>query len=936
MGLPPMTDQSPAPLDVRPGGARRGWGVSIIWMVPLIALIVILSVAYQTYQDRGVLIEIAFENGSGISTDTPIRYRDIEVGTVEKVTFSTNLADVIVAARIDKTVAPFLDDDARFWVVEPDVTLRGVSGLDTVLSGVYIAGSWDTQADVAQTEFIGLDEPPLVSGLQDGLEILLRASNGRSLAQGAPILHKGLQVGFLDEPILDPNGLGVTVVGFIEGPFVNLVTTNTRFWDTSGFSFTVGAEGLGLNVDSIASLIEGGIAFDTVVSGGNPIGQSNIVEVFDIFDSEIDARESLFESPDRSRLTVGITFDENINGLTTGSAVKYQGVRVGEVTAINAEVVEEDDRPRVQLRTTLEIVPTRLGISDNTSEEDALFILAGFVAQGMRARLVTGNILTGALEVELVDVENAPIAFLDTSQDPYPIIPTTASDLSDVADTAEGVLSRINELPIEELLEGAISLMASVEALATDGSLQAAPEELLSAITDVRALIGSEGVQTAPESLQAALNGVEEAVAQANAILAQAQEVDLIGGLATTIDSTNTTVGTINTAAAELPDLIAQFEALTTKATALELEALVAQATASLAEIDAFVASEGVTALPNNVNFALAEVRTLVAALREGGAVENLNAALTAASEAADSVATSVETLPALSARADALLTQLQGGTENLPQISAQLETFITTLNAAELDALAAQANAALAEIEALTSNESTVAIPDNVNAALADLQTLLTQVSEGGAVENLNTALTAASEAANSVAASVEDLPALTARADAVLAQLQTATENLPTITAEIEALVTKANAVEIDALVAQAEGTLANISTFVSAESTQALPASLNETLTELDALLSEIRAGGAVNNVNAMLASASEAAAAVETAAEGLPALSTQAAQLVATINSVAAVYGERGRFTADTAATLRDIQEAADAVSNLARAIQRNPSSLLTGR
>ncbi len=936
MGLPPMTDQSPAPLDVRSGGARRGWGLSFIWLVPLIALIVILSVAYRTYQDRGVLIEIAFLNGSGISTDTPIRYRDIDVGKVEKVSFSSNLADVIVSARIDQTVAPFLDDDAMFWVVEPDVSLRGVSGLDTVLSGVYIAGSWDTQADVAQTEFVGLDDPPLVSGLQDGIEIILRASNGRSLAQGAPILHKGLQVGFLDEPILDPNGLGVTVVGFIEGPFVDLVSTNTRFWDTSGFSFTVGAEGLGLNVDSLASLIEGGVAFDTVVSGGDPIGLTNQVEVFDIFDSETDARESLFQEPDRNRITVGIAFDENINGLSIGSAVKFQGVRVGEVTSINAVVVEEEDRPRVQLRTTLEIAPTRIGISEDTNEEDALIILAGFVAQGMRARLVTGNILTGALEVELIDVENATIAFLDTTQDPYPILPTTDSDLSDVADTAEGVLARINELPIEELLEGAISLMASIEDLARNGDLQAAPEELLGAIGDLRGLIGSEGVQNAPESLQATLGGVEGIVDQVAAILNQAQEADLVGGIATTLDNTNTTVGTINTAAAELPGLIAELEALTAKATALELEALVAQATASLEQIDAYLASEGVTALPNNVNFALAEVRTLVATLREGGAVDNLKTALTAASDAAESVATSVETLPALSSRADALLTQLQGGTENLPEITAQLETLITSLNEAEITALVGQANAALAEIEALASSESTAAIPDNVNTALADLQTLLTQITEGGAVDNLNTALTAASEAATSVAASVEDLPALTARADAVLAQLQTATENLPTITAEIEALVTKANAVEIDALVAQAEATLASISTFVSAESTQALPASLNQTLAELDALLSEIRAGGAVDNVNALLASASEAAAAVETAAEGLPALSRQASQLVATINSVAAVYGERGRFTADTAATLRDIQEAADAVSALARAIQRNPSSLLTGR
>ncbi len=817
-----MTDTpTPAPLDVRTPDAGPG-RFSWIWIVPVLALIVILSVAYRTYQDRGVLIEITFENGSGITKETVIKYRDINVGLVEKVDFTDDLEVVVVHARMDQGIVPYLDDDAQFWVVRPDVTLRGVTGLDTVLSGVYIAGKWDREAESAQDSFTGLETAPLLASNEEGVEILFRAPSGVSLARGAPILHRGLKVGFIDNPVINPDGPGVIAAAFIQQEYVRYVTTNTRFWDTSGFSVSVGASGLALNVDSIASLIEGGIAFDTVVSGGDPIGQTPGPDVFDIFDSETAARESLFERPDTAVLRVGILFDESVNGLAAGSAVKFRGVRVGEVSAINAIVVDDATGPTVRLRTTLELSPTRIGIGEDASQEDALTILADFVAQGLRARLVTGNLLTGALDIELIEVADAPEAALDVARDPFPIIPTTDSEISDVAATAEGVLSRINDLPIEELMQGAIDLMASIETLATDGDLRAAPEELLAILADVRAIIGSEGVQNTPEALQSTLAGIEQVVADIAVIVDDAAQADLVGAIRTTLETTDTFVAGLDETTSALPQVIAEIEALAAKTNALELEALLEQTTATLTSIDALVASDDVAALPGSVNEALDEVRTLVADVRTGGAVENLNAALAATSNAARSVETSVQ------------------------------------------------------------------------------------------------------------------DLPELTERAMDLVTQLQTATENLPQITAEIEALARKANAVEVDALITQATSTLDGIETFISAQDTKDLPATINASLREIDLLLSEVREGGAVENVNAALASASQAAQAIETAAEGLPALSTQATRLANTLNSVAAVYGDRGRFVTDTAATLRDIQAAADAVTALARAIQRNPSSLLTGR
>ena len=119
---------------------------------------------------------------------------------MRKVEFAAGLSDVLVHARIDQKIAPYLDDDAEFWVVRPDVSVRGITGLDTVLGGVYIEGNWDTEADVAQCQFVGVENPPITRAGQRGSVITLRARDGSALSAGAPILHKGIQVGYLETP----------------------------------------------------------------------------------------------------------------------------------------------------------------------------------------------------------------------------------------------------------------------------------------------------------------------------------------------------------------------------------------------------------------------------------------------------------------------------------------------------------------------------------------------------------------------------------------------------------------------------------------------------------------------------------------------------------------------------------------------------------------
>lgn len=655
-------DQSsqPAPLDVRPTRRPLWQRISVVWLVPFLALLVSLGVAYQSYSTQGTLIEISFENASGVTADeTVIKYRDVTVGRVKKVIFADGLTHVLVYARVDSTVVPYLDDDATFWVVRPDVSVRGITGLDTVLGGVYIEGNWDTQADVAQTQFVGLEDAPLTRAGQEGSVISLRTRDGSVLSEGAPILHKGIQVGYLETPTLSFDGNELIAKAFINSPYDRRITSTTRFWDTSGFSISLGTGGVSLDVNSIASLIEGGIAFDTVVSGGRPIRPG---QLFDIFDDEETARSSLFSNPRRSEevLELTILFDSSVSGLAVGSEVRFQGIRIGSVSELSAFVVMQDDAQVVRLRTNIAIEPSRLGLGKNASPEDALELITAYVEDGLRARMITGNILSGSLQVELVQVPNVAPETLVADPLTFPIIPTTKSLITDVAATAEGVLDRINELPVEEVMESAIDLMNSIERLTNNDDLRNVPASAIALLDETRNLVSNDDITAVPSELLGAVDDVRQTVAELNTIIAGISDQDVVTKLSTTLETANAAVANIEEATRNLPAITARVEGIADKLFAVEIDELINNANATLASLDQLIGSDDTATLPTSVSAALDELRLFLGEVRAGGAVENVNAALASASAAAQAIETSVAGLPALSTRATRLVAETE------------------------------------------------------------------------------------------------------------------------------------------------------------------------------------------------------------------------------------------------------------------------------------
>ncbi|AHD00893.1 intermembrane transport protein PqiB [Leisingera methylohalidivorans] len=644
-----MSTPEPAQMDISAQRPSPWRNLSLVWLVPLAALAVSLGVAWKAYSDRGVLISITFKNASGIAAnETTVRYRDVVIGQVENVGFAEDLSKVLVWVRIDKKIAPFLDQDAVFWVVRPEVSTRGISGLSTVLSGVYIEGAWDQDRGSPETSFEGADRPPLVQPGRGGQRITLRTNDGRMISEGAPVLFRGIEVGRLERPRLTVSGDSIVVDAFIEAPHDRRINSATRFWDSSGFSVSIGASGLSLDVDSIASLVAGGIEFDNVFDGGRPVSSG---AVFDIHTDEAAARRTAFARALTGGVAVSVAFGESVAGLTSGAAVQLGGVKVGEVSSLNAAIQSGSNEAEVRLIAELQLDPSLMGLPPGAGEAEVLDFLEQAAAGGLRARLAAAGLFSSELIVELVTLEDAEPAQFNRDAEPFPELPSAPSDLPDFTATAEGALERISELPVEELMAQAIATLASIEALASADSTRQTPVAAVALLEDTRALVADPETRALPGELRSA-------VADLRAILSELEQGRAVANLTTALEQGGRAASSLAAASEELPALVSDFRSLADKANALETEELIRSASQLMKSADSMIDSEGARALPPALTSALDEIRLTLAELRSGGLVSNANATMASARGAADAVAAAAEGLPALSARLERLVAQ--------------------------------------------------------------------------------------------------------------------------------------------------------------------------------------------------------------------------------------------------------------------------------------
>src|SRR5262245_2197110 len=242
---------------------RRRQRISIVWAIPILAAVVAIGIAIQRIMSEGPTITIIVKSAGGVEAGkTFVKYKDVNIGQVTAVQLSQDHSRVEVTAKIDKSAAGLMVEDAKFWVVEPRVTLSGVSGLGTLLSGNFI-GFEVGKSSKSQRRFTGLEVPPIVTGDQPGRRFVLRTDNLGSLGIGSPIYYRRIQAGQVIGYDLASDGRQIDVKIFVNSPYDRFVIPETRFWNASGIDVSVGAGGVDVRTQSLVALLAGGLAFDT-------------------------------------------------------------------------------------------------------------------------------------------------------------------------------------------------------------------------------------------------------------------------------------------------------------------------------------------------------------------------------------------------------------------------------------------------------------------------------------------------------------------------------------------------------------------------------------------------------------------------------------------------------------------------------------------------
>lgn len=385
--------------DLNKAKSSRQTRLSPIWIVPIVAIIIGLWLVYDNYTSRGTLITLTMNNAEGIEAgNTLIRSRNVEIGLVQNVQLSEDLSSAVITARIQPQADKLLREDSRFWVVKPRIGREGISGLGTVLSGAYIQLEPGTSEE-QRREFPVSDVPPVATAGMAGLNISLISQLGNSLRVGDPVSYQGYTVGRVEEASFDPESRTMQHQVFIEEPYAQLVTDSTRFWSSSGVDFRLDANGFRVNVESLEALLGGGVTFG--VPEDLPMGRK--VEAgaqFNLYADEDDAREGTFNR----YLEYVLLVDDTVRGLSRGAPVEFRGVRMGTVAAVpwNFTAPQPDSRARFAIPVLIRIEPQRLGIENTDVDlEEWEARLNRLFSIGLRASLKNGNLLTGALFVDL-------------------------------------------------------------------------------------------------------------------------------------------------------------------------------------------------------------------------------------------------------------------------------------------------------------------------------------------------------------------------------------------------------------------------------------------------------------------------------------------------------------------------------------------------------
>ncbi|RUT24996.1 paraquat-inducible protein B [Asaia sp. W19] len=454
-----QNDQSPQQTPAPKKAGVRKTRFSIVWLIPIIAIVIAGWLAWRSFANRGPDITITFDTASGLTAgQTQVKNKAVTLGTVQDISLTPDMRRVIVHVRMNGDTEDILTDHTRFWVVRPRINGASITGLETLLSGAYIAIDPGEKGGRYESNFTGLEAAPGVRSDQPGSTFMLVTPTLGSIGEGAPVFFRDMSVGEVLGYTMPPGGEGpIMVQVFVKSPYDHYLRTDTRFWNVSGVQVGLGAGGLKVQLTSLQALLSGGVAFGLPtrrLKVDAPQAPAN--SVFRLYASQAEADNARYHQ----RVKAATYIDSSVKGLTTGATVSMFGIQVGSVTDVSLKVNEQDASARV--RVEMELEPERVLNSEESSRDSQHKLLAAFVAKGMRASVESASFLTGESMIGLQFVKNAKPATI-TYEDGVAIIPSQPGGIDGIMASAATTMDKVAAMPLTQIGEHLNDLLAHAD-----------------------------------------------------------------------------------------------------------------------------------------------------------------------------------------------------------------------------------------------------------------------------------------------------------------------------------------------------------------------------------------------------------------------------------------------------------------------------------------
>ncbi|QEO17294.1 PqiB family protein [Acetobacter vaccinii] len=494
---------------------------SVIWVIPLISVLIAGFLVWRSFVDNGPSITVMFDTADGLTSgQTQVKNKSVVLGTVEGMSLTTDLRHVRVRIRMNKGTGGMLTDKARFWVVRPRINGASITGLETLMSGAYIAfdpglGADGQPAGRPSDTFVGLEAPPGMRSDQPGRTFTLVASSIGSIGQGAPVFFRDVNVGEVLGYTMPPGGRGPVLIQiFVQQPYDQYLTASSRFWNVSGVKVGFGAGGLKVQLQSLQALFSGGVAFG-LPPQDDKVEAAPADSVFTLYDTREDAQNAGY----RQRLLLATYLTSSVKGLAPGAEVDMFGIQVGNVTSVRLDLTSTPGHPRV--RVGMEVQLERIFPSGTMPRDKMLDLFRTLVGNGLRASTDSVSMLTGESMISLNFIKN-PGSATTSMEGPTLVIPGQAGGMSGIMDNVSTLTARVAAMPFEQIGVSANNLLTHLDGTLTSPDVKQTLTSLRQSMQNLQALSHDlrNGVAPLSKRLPAMADQLEQTLTNANKLLA--------------------------------------------------------------------------------------------------------------------------------------------------------------------------------------------------------------------------------------------------------------------------------------------------------------------------------------------------------------------------------------------------------------------------------